>query len=37
MKELLDEIVKLYFDYPEYSIYECIEKSKEMMGWIYKH
>ncbi len=37
MKELLDEIVKLYFDYPEYSICECIEKAKEMMGWTYKH
>ena len=31
MKELLDEIVKLYFDYPELNIWDCIEKAKEVI------
>ncbi len=28
-EKLLDEIVKIYFDYPDLTIRECIEKGKE--------
>lgn len=33
MKELLDEIVKIYFDYPDLTITECINKAKKILGY----